>query len=286
MDEAAQFIYLKSIPLYERETPYHNFINGRTNIVSETAPPQQVRDIRDEVHDFKLGIHGFEYRRRSLPVVNWEDEDDIKRTYIEDLKMFASDLIPEPVERCEMFDFRLRSAVALQDQAPEHPGLGGTYKMAPAMLVHVDQSPQGVLDWMHRELGPEETARIAENHRLRVINIWRPLVDVVTDMPLAMCDTRTVKPSDLVGSAHISADYVRRNFLVKYSQEHEYYYLSRMTKEEICAFIVFDSAAVGGDQVRTPPHSAFCHSGKWRSDEHPRESIEVRFLVLSALEEH
>lgn len=69
-------------------------------------------------------------------------------------------------------------------------------------------------------------------------------------MPLAMCDARTVKPSDLVSSAHISTDYVRRNFLVKNSQAYKYYYLSRMTKEEVCAFMVFDSAAVGGDQVR------------------------------------
>lgn len=65
-----------------------------------------------------------------------------------------------------------------------------------------------------------------------------------------MCDARTVKQSDLVSSAHVSDDYVRRNYLVKYSQDFQFYYLSRMTKEEVCAFIVFDSSGVGEDRIR------------------------------------
>ncbi|CUS15256.1 unnamed protein product, partial [Tuber aestivum] len=114
-------------------------------------------------------------------------------------------------------------------------------------------------------------------------SIWRPLVDFVEDIPLAVCDTRTVKPSDLVSSVHVSCDYVRRNYLVKYSSDFQFYYLSRMMKEEICAFMVFDSSGAGENRIRTPPHSAFWHREKWRSYKHARESIEVRMLVLSAL---
>jgi hypothetical protein len=72
-----------------------------------------------------------------------------------------------------------------------------------------------------------------------------------------------------------------------------------MVKEEVCSFMVFDSSGVGEDRIRefrhnrltswtltktgTPPHSAFWHSKKWRLDKRPRESIEVRLLVLTAL---
>lgn len=64
-----------------------------------------------------------------------------------------------------------------------------------------------------------------------------------------MCDARTAKPSDLVSSVHVSADYPRRNYFVKYSEEFQFYYLSKMTKEEVCAFMVFDSKAVEEDRI-------------------------------------
>jgi hypothetical protein len=304
MDESAQFFYLKFLPLYEIEKPYHNFTDGASNITTEKRPLQPVLDIRGREREFTLAIHGFEYRTRALPVVNWKDEEEIKKTYVDDLKVFVHELVPETVQRCEMFDFRLRSVEAIQSKIPIHPGLCGTYKLSPALLVHIgesllmsgkwggggwdymhvaDQTPEGVLEWLKRELGREETAEIVKKYRVRVINIWRPLVDVVEDNPLAMCDARTVKASDLVSSVHVSSDYTRRNYIVKYSPDFKFYYLSKMMKEEVCAFMVFDSCGVGEERIRTPPHSAFWHSEKWRSDKYPRESIEVRMLVLSAL---
>ncbi|KAI9740309.1 MAG: hypothetical protein M1834_004887 [Cirrosporium novae-zelandiae] len=252
MNENAQFFYLKALPLYELEKPYHNFTDGTSNIITEKPPLQSVLDIRGREKEFTLATHGFEYRRHALPAVNWRDEGDIKKTYLEDLKLFVPKLIPETVQRCEMFDFRLRSVAAFQSSTPMHPGLCGTYKMSPALSVHVDQSPVGILEWLKRELGQEETTEIVNNYRVRVINIWRPLVDVVEDVPLAMCDVRTVKPSDLVSSAHVSGDYVRRNYLVKYSQDFQFYYLSKMVKEEVCAFMVFDSSGTLTQDRDTP----------------------------------
>jgi hypothetical protein len=108
MNEEAQFFYLKPLPLYELEKPYHNFIDGTSNITLEQPPLQSVLDIRGREKEFTLATHGFEYRRRALPAVNWGDEGDINKTYLEDLKMFVHELVPETVQRCEMFDFRVR----------------------------------------------------------------------------------------------------------------------------------------------------------------------------------
>ncbi|OAP54550.1 hypothetical protein AYL99_10998 [Fonsecaea erecta] len=286
MDEKAQFFYLKPLPLYEVEVPYDNFIDGTSNITIEKPPLQLVLDIRGREEEFTLATHGFEYHKRALPAVRWEDEDDIKKVYVEDLKI------------CEVLGSPGARFLCI-------PGCAGpTNCFLPFWYM---LSPLGVLEWLRRELGQEETTEIVNNYRvrvikyvpllfpaalkcvrgqlsIRVISIWRPLVDVVKDVPLAMCDVRTVKPSDLVGSAHVSGDYVRRNYQVKYSQEFQFYYLSRMVKEELCVFMVFDSSGVGEERIRTPPHSAFWHSKQWRSDKHPRESIEVRLLVLSPLE--
>lgn len=108
MDERVQLAFLKNLPLYETEKPYHNFTNGMSNIVLEKSPMKTILDIRGREREFTLAIHGFEYRGHELPVVDWEDENDIKKAYVEDLKEFAKKLVPETVQRCEMFDFRVR----------------------------------------------------------------------------------------------------------------------------------------------------------------------------------
>lgn len=109
MDERVQLAFLKDLPLYETEKPYSDFTNGTGNIVLEKPPMKPILDIRGREREFTLAIHGFEYREHALPVVvDWEDENDIKGAYVEDLKEFMKKLVPETVQRCEMFDFRVR----------------------------------------------------------------------------------------------------------------------------------------------------------------------------------
>jgi hypothetical protein len=75
-------------------------------------------------------------------------------------------------------------------------------------------------------------------------SVWRPLVEVVDDLPFAVCDARTGSSTDLLEVEFINSDYVRRSFMVKYSEKCRFYYLSRMKKNEVCVFKVFDSANV------------------------------------------
>ena len=75
-------------------------------------------------------------------------------------------------------------------------------------------------------------------------SLWRPLVDVVQDLPLAVGDARTVSRTDLVEVEFIDSDSVRRSYIVRHNDKLRFYYLSRMTKEEMCVFKNFDSADV------------------------------------------
>ena len=77
------------------------------------------------------------------------------------------------------------------------------------------------------------------------VSTWRPLVDVVETSPFAVCDVRTMSPSDLLELEVISTNHVRRSFLAKYSEKFRFYYLSRMKREEVCVFKVFDSDMKG-----------------------------------------
>ena len=106
MNETADFWYSTPLPIFEREKPYHNFIDDSSNMTLEKYT-LSVLDIRGKENKFKLDVHGFEYRHRPLPVVNWEDHNDITKTYVEDLKILARKLVPEPVQDCILFDYQV-----------------------------------------------------------------------------------------------------------------------------------------------------------------------------------
>jgi hypothetical protein len=107
MDEEAQFSYLRSLPLYDREVPYRRFTDGACNIVLHQASPQLVRDVRGNEKEFTLAQHGFEYRKHIVPTIDWQDEKAIRDVYIGDLEDLVRELVPEDVQRCELFDFRV-----------------------------------------------------------------------------------------------------------------------------------------------------------------------------------
>jgi hypothetical protein len=47
-------------------------------------------------------------------------------------------------------------------------------------------------------------------------SVWRPLAEVVDDLPFAVCDARTGSSTDLLEVEFINSDYVRRSFMVKH----------------------------------------------------------------------
>lgn len=126
----------------------------------------------------------------------------------------------------------------------------------------------------------------------------RPLIPVVEDVALAMCDVRTTNPENNIEVMNVLPEYTRHNFYLKFSDKLRFYYLSNMTDQEVCAFVVFDSEntyskceslPVKEKQILTStpcieqcPHTAF-RLGKYMAGEkpsRPRESIELRILAL------
>lgn len=110
---------------------------------------------------------------------------------------------------------------------------------------------------MRQTYGIDEATRLSKEYRYQLFkfvsslpvraslltcaSIWYPLVEVVVDKPLAVCDAQTVNHSDLVEIYSISENYPRRSFMVKYNPNLRFYYLNRMTREEVCIFRIYDS---------------------------------------------
>jgi hypothetical protein len=145
----------------------------------------------------------------------------------------------------------------------------------PVARVHVDHTaksgPQRV-----RDLIPDEAEELL-NGRVQIINLWRPIRGPLLDSPLAVCDARTVKPDELVGSDLVYAHRVGETYSVKYSPDHRWFYAPRMTADEVLLLKCFDSKTDG--RARFAPHSAFVDPTT-PPNAPPRESIELRTLVF------
>jgi hypothetical protein len=107
----------------------------------------------------------------------------------------------------------------------------------------------------------------------------------VLDNPLAVCDARSVAPSDLVPTAiqHFGEDdlSVPRHrgeiYSVRYAPAHRWFYFSGMQPDEVLLLEGYDSRADG--PARFVPHTGFNHPD-CPPDATPRESIEARTLVV------
>lgn len=72
-------------------------------------------------------------------------------------------------------------------------------------------------------------------------SVWRPLVDVVQERPLALCDWSTIKSTDWELCDQIHDNRVDEAMYLLHSDHHKWYWLSLQQKSEMSVFVVWDS---------------------------------------------
>ncbi len=111
-------------------------------------------------------------------------------------------------------------------------------------------------------------------------NVWRVLSAPPQDVPLAVCDARTLTTADLMEADAVfdvpgKPEWSFEALIVRYSPAHRWCYFSNMQREEVLVFKTHDSEAGRPHHV---PHSAFddpsCPPGV-----PPRASIEMRAIA-------
>lgn len=73
--------------------------------------------------------------------------------------------------------------------------------------------------------------------------MWRPLFHDVSNAPLAFCDRTSVNASDLVAADRVLPEYAGEIYYLRYSESHEWYWLSSQSPKEATMFISYDSEA-------------------------------------------
>lgn len=76
-------------------------------------------------------------------------------------------------------------------------------------------------------------------------SIWRPLIDIIEESPLAFCDSRTVSSADLVAADLVYPHHIGEKYDVLWGADQRWYYLDKMRSDECVLIKMFDSQMDG-----------------------------------------
>lgn len=147
----------------------------------------------------------------------------------------------------------------------------------PARFIHVDISDSTAAMFAERSRPQGDSRQV---RRYAHYNVWRTFSGPPQDVPLAVCDARSVKPADLVPADAVfdvagQPEWSFEGLVVRFNPEHRWLYFSNMTPQEALVFKTNDSAAEEPSQV---PHSAF-NDPTCPANVPPRSSIEMRAIA-------
>jgi hypothetical protein len=157
------------------------------------------------------------------------------------------------------------------------PDSGRLNNSRPARFIHVDISDPTAKSFADRSCPPDAGR---PPRRFAHYNVWRVLSPPPQDVPLTVCDSRSVSPADLVVADAIfdvrgKPEWSFEGLVVRYNPRHRWSYFSNMTREEALVFKTNDSDP---NQPHNVPHTAFndptCPPGVA-----PRASIEMRAIA-------
>ncbi len=146
----------------------------------------------------------------------------------------------------------------------------------PARFAHVDVSDATAALFAQRAAPSGRRLARAVHY-----NIWRVLSAPPQDVPLALCDARTVSPSDLIAADAVfdapgKPEWSFEGLVVAHAAIHRWHWFADMQADEAIVFKTHDSEP---GRAHCVPHVAFdnpvCAAGA-----PPRISIEMRALAL------
>lgn len=238
----------------------------QSNIVPEPHG-LPIHDVRPISHGVSLDREGFALIQQKSAVKDFYDEDEVRKVYYPEAERLIK--AATGADRVFVFDHTVRKRV------PGAADVRNGGPRQPVARVHVDHTERSGPHRV-RDLLPDDADELLKG-RVQIINLWRPIKGPLLDSPLAVCDARTVKPGELVPSDLVYPHRIGETYSVKFSPEHQWFYVPRMTADEILLLKCFDSKTDG--RARFAPHSAFADPTT-PSDAPPRESIELRTLVF------
>jgi hypothetical protein len=146
----------------------------------------------------------------------------------------------------------------------------------PARFAHVDISDATAVAFAQRAAPPgRRLGRFAH------FNVWRAISSPPQDVPLAVCDARSVSARDLILADAIfdtpgKAEWSFEGLVLAHSPSHHWHWFSDMGRDEALVFKTHDSDS---SRAHCVPHVAF-DDPNCSPDAPPRASLEMRAIAL------
>ncbi len=236
--------------------------------------PMPIHDARVQADEFSLDVHGFEMRECATAFQDFYAPTEVRDRYYPEIAEFTRTTLG--ARAVFVFDHNTRSAL--------RAARGETGVRLPVDAVHNDYTENSA-PRRAREILTERAREDLVAHRFAFVNVWRPLLGPVQDVPLALCDARTVRADDIVNTPihHFTEENLSTPShsgeiqSVRHHPSHRWFYFSDMQPHEVLLLKCFDSLTDG--RARFMPHTGFKNPA-CPSVFIPRESIEARTLVV------
>ena len=232
-------------------------------IAAEAMPIHEAREI-----DPQLDREGFTLLPHRSAVTDFADGEQVARVHpqeIADLLQQATGADRVVVTGTGVLRFAEKSSLS-----------GALDNSRPARFAHVDVSDTTAADFSERSRPEDAPAP----RRVAHYNVWRALSAAPQDVPLALCDARSVSEDDLIGAdAIFDRDGVdlwsMEGLVVAHSPAHRWHWFRDLGRDEAIVFKTNDSDPARAHSV---PHVAF-DDPDCPADATPRSSIEMRAIA-------
>ncbi|QNA86897.1 hypothetical protein G4G27_09550 [Sphingomonas sp. So64.6b] len=254
---------------YVAQTPtrMRYFANDSTRDTVVLAPrAMTITESRDQ--DMQLDRNGFQLVGHRSAVTDFADVDEVNRVYPDEITALLRDLTGA--------DAIIITGTGVRRFAERSSLSGALDNSRPARFAHVDVSDRTAAEFALRsQPGTEKSARRTVHY-----NIWRALSAPPQDVPLALCDARSVGPEDLIAAdAVFDRDGVDvwsfEGLVVAHSDDHRWHWFRDLSRDEAIVFKTNDSDPARAHCV---PHVAF-DDPDCPPDVPPRASIEIRAIA-------
>ena len=214
-----------------------------------------------------LAREGLELFSCPTSVTDFRDPAEVERVYRAEIQRFMIELTGA--------DAVVVTGPAVLRFGERSPEAGTRDNSRAARFVHIDVSDAAAAEFAGNAApaGHRRFKRVAQH------NIWRTFSPPPQDVPLAVCDARTVSSDDLVpADARFDRDgAIRWQFealLLRYAPAHRWLFFSNMQRDEVLVFKRHDTDVTEAHHV---PHSAFTDSRVANGT--PRASAEIRTIA-------
>lgn len=228
-----------------------------------------IGDMREIADSLSIDREGFELWPHATKVTDLYDDDAVENEYNPEIETLLRERFN--ASQVVVFDVTRRSDSGQGAANPD--GLRG-----PARRVHADYTVKSGPQRVRDILGEAEAERLFESgaHIIQV-NVWRPISGPVQRAPLAVVDSTSLQPEDLVATDQVFPDRVGEIYHLAHSPNQRWYFTPEMTPDEVLLLKGWDSIEDG--RTRFNAHGAF-ELPDMAKDAPPRESIELRTLVI------